>query len=213
MSLTFLPRLLIAALAFGSLAACDTLSAVSDASEELDAFTLAPVDTEQRMTAVGGHMIVEEPTAPGAIATDRILIKPSRIQAQYLSGSRWVDPAPVLIQSLLVQSLENAGGFRLVGRQAMGLMPDYTLMTEIRNFQAEATSSGDGSDLIVRIGLTLTLIRESDRSIVATKRVESVVATPSSAPVSLVSAFDAATSAALLEVITWTAASVRGSAS
>jgi cholesterol transport system auxiliary component len=67
--------------------------------------------------------------------------------------------------------------------------------------------------LNVRVGCTLTLIRESDRSIVATKRVESVVAAPSSAPVPLVSAFDAALSSALLEAITWTAASVRTGAS
>jgi cholesterol transport system auxiliary component len=212
MSLRTSLRLLIAIVALATQAGCGTISAVSGATEELDAYTLGPVRTQQRMGAVGGHLIVEEPTAAGAIATDRILVKPNRIQAQYLPGARWVDPAPVLIQSLLLQSLENAGGFRLVGRQAMGLMPDYTLMTEIRDFQAEAAPSG-GRDLNVRIGLSLTLIRESDRSIVATKRIESVVAAPSSAPVPLVSAFDAALSTALLEVITWTAASVRTGAS
>ena len=212
MSVRAFLRLLIASVALAMPAGCGAISAVSGATEELDAYTLGPVRTQQRMTAVGGHLIVEEPTAAGAIATDRILVKPNRIQAQYLSGARWVDPAPVLIQSLLLQSLESAGGFRLVGRQAMGLMPDYTLMTEIRDFQAEAAPSG-GRDLNVRVGLSLTLIRESDRSIVATKRIESVVATSSSAPVPLVSAFDAALSSALLEVITWTAASVGTGAS
>jgi cholesterol transport system auxiliary component len=213
MSLTDLVRRMLLAVALASLAGCGAFSAVSGATEELDAYTPGPLIPEQRTAGVAGHLIVEEPTAPGAIATDRILIKPNRIQAQYLSGARWIDPAPVLIQTLLLQSLENSGGFRLVGRQAMGLMPDYTLMTEIRDFQAEAAPADEGRDLNVRIALTLTLIRETDRSILATRRVESVVATPSSDPVPLVSAFDAALSSALLEVITWTIASVRRGAS
>lgn len=213
MSPTLFVRLLVIAVGLATLGGCGALSAVSGATEDLDAYTLGPVTTERRFGAAGGHLIVEEPTASGALATDRILVKPNRLQAQYLPGARWVDPAPALIQTLLLQSLENAGGFRLVGRQAMGLTPDYTLMTEVRDFQAEGAPSGGGPDLNVRVGLIMTLIRESDRSIVATRRIESVVATPSSAPLSLVSAFDAALSSALLDVITWTAASVRAGAS
>lgn len=213
MTLAVFLRLLLTAVALASLGGCSAISAVSGATEQLDAYTLGPVIAERRTAATGNHLIVEEPTAPGAIATDRILVKPNRIQAQYLAGARWIDTAPVLIQTLLLQSLESAGGFRLVGRQAMGLMPDYTLMTEIRDFQAEAPPSNDGRDLIVRVGLTLTLIRESDRSIVATKRVESVVAASSATAVPIVSAFDAAVSSALIEVISWVAASARAGGS
>ena len=48
-----------------------------------------------------------------------------------------------MVQTLLVNSLLNRGGFRLVSRVGAGLMPDYTLMTEIQAFQAELT----GADL------------------------------------------------------------------
>ena len=112
------------------LSGCGTLSAVSDATESLDAFTLSPA---QQTAAVGGrlHIVVPPPTAGGAIATDRILVKPNRLQAAYLPGGRWVDPAPILIQSLVVASLQNSGGFRLVGRDDAGLSPDLTLLLDL----------------------------------------------------------------------------------
>ena len=61
------------------------------------------------------------------------------------------------------------GGFRLVDRTGGGLMPDYTLMTELQDFQAEPAGPGPGA-VMVRVGATMTLIRESDLEIIATRR-------------------------------------------
>lgn len=209
MTLTSLARLLLLIAGLSTLGGCGAVSAVSGASERLDAYTLQPLSPQKRGRAGAGHLIVEEPTASGALATDRILVKPNPIQAQYLPGARWIDPAPVLIQTLLLQSFDNAGGFRLVSRQAAGLMPDYTLMTEMRAFQAEVDPSG-GPQMTVRVGLTLTLIRESDRRIIASRQVERVAIAPSDAPLSVVSAFEAAVASALSDAVTWATANARG---
>jgi cholesterol transport system auxiliary component len=198
-----LARGLLLALALGGLAGCAAVSALSGASTPLDAYALTPL-------AGGGggggsrHVVVEAPTTSGAIATDRILVKPSRLQAAYLPGARWVDPAPVLVQTLLVQSLQASGGFRLVGRTPVGLFPDVTVLTEIRAFQAEP-GPPEGPLYLVRVALTLTLVRESDGAIVGARNLEATAAAASDAPIVIAAAFDAAMAQALREAVAFVA--------
>ena len=124
-------------------------------------------------------------------------------QAQYLPDGRWSEPAPALLQTLLVSSFQNLGGFRLVGRTANGLNPDYTLMTELQDFQAEPLGS-DPQEYVVRIGMIMTLIRESDRRIVASRRFSATETVGSDDTRTLVAAFDRTMQGILQEVVIWT---------
>lgn len=191
--------LLLLALAASS--GCAAVSALSGASQPLDAYGLTPVEG-----ARGGrgarHLVVETPTTSGAIATDRILVKPNPLQAAYLPNARWVDGAPVMVQTLLVQSIQASGAFRLVSRAPGGLFPDYTLLTEIRSFQAEPEPAGDYR---VRVALTLTLVREADGAVVAGRSVERSALAANVAPLTIAAAFDAAMGAALREAVAWVA--------
>lgn len=193
-------------LALAASSGCAAVSALSGASQPLDAYALTPVQ------ATGGargtrHIVVEIPTSSGAIATDRILVKPNPLQAAYLPNGRWVDPAPVMLQTLLVQSLQSSGAFRLVSRAPAGLFPDYTLLTEMRAFQAEPLPDGDYR---VRVALTLTLIRESDGAVIAGRSIERTATAANDAPLTLAAAFDAATGAALREAVAWAASGGAG---
>jgi cholesterol transport system auxiliary component len=193
-------------LAFASLLVlpgCAAISALTDAATPLDAYTLTPASGGSALgSARATHIVVEAPTASGAIDTDRILLKPSALQVQYLSGARWVDPAPALVQSLLIASIQDSGAFRLVGRPTSGPLPDYTLLTELRAFQAEATTA-EGPPYRVRVGLMLSLVRESDRSVIAgtTLLAERLVDSPDA--LALVPAFDAATDDVLRQSVSW----------
>jgi cholesterol transport system auxiliary component len=185
------------------LAGCGALSSLSEASEELDAYTLSPARGSGTPAAGRGHLIVELPSAAGALATDRILIKPLPYQAQYLPDGRWTEPAPALLQTLMVASFQNLGGFGLVGRTANGLNPDYTLMSEIQDFQAEPVGE-DQSEFLVRISVLATLIRESDRAIVASRRFAATETVGSDDTQSLVAAFDRAAQTVLQNIVLWT---------
>ena len=190
-------------LLLSGLGGCAALTSVNDASVELDAYTLAPlavVETPARPV----HLVVQLPTSAGALATDRILIKPSVLQAQYLPDGRWTDPAPVLVQTLLLASMQNAGGFQLVDRDGGGLMPDYTLMTEVQDFQAEP--SGPEGPVTVRIRVAMTLIRESDLSIAASRQFSATANAASDSTPALIMAFDTALREALTDVVNWTRA-------
>lgn len=185
------------------LSGCGALGAVSDASAPLDAYTLTPYAPGQIPSLGRRHLVVELPTSGGALATDRILIKPVPVQAQYLPDGRWAEPTPALLQSLLVASFQNAGGFRLVGRTGAGLMPDYTLMTEIQSFQAEPAGPAP-EPLIVRIGVMMTIIRESDRQIVAARPFSASANVASDETVAVVAGFDSALQTVLREAVQWT---------
>ncbi len=185
------------------LSGCGALGAVSDASAPLDAYTLTPYAPGQIPSLGRRHLVVELPTSGGALATDRILIKPVPFQAQYLPDGRWSEPTPALLQSLLVASFQNAGGFRLVGRTGAGLMPDYTLMTEIQSFQAEPAGPA-AEPLIVRIGVMMTIIRESDRQIIAARPFVASANVASDDTAAVVAGFDSALQTVLREAVQWT---------
>ncbi|WP_417480684.1 ABC-type transport auxiliary lipoprotein family protein [Maricaulis maris] len=201
-------RKVIVFLALSFLSGCGALTAISDASAPLDDYTLSPAVSASAARSGDAHLVVELPVSAGVLATDRILIKPVPFQAQYLPGARWSEPAPALVQSLLVASFQNLGGFGLVGRTGAGLMPDYTLMTDLQAFQAEPGGL-DTEPFVVRISAMLTLIRESDRRIVASRRfiVTSPVQTDDT--LALVRGFENAMQSVLLEAVLWTTAQTR----
>lgn len=194
-------------LSLGSLAGCGALTAVTGATESLDIYTLSPARPAAARSN-GTHVVVTPATASGALMTDRILVKPNRLQAEYLPAGRWADAAPVLVQSLVVASLQNTGAFRLVGRDDAGLVPDYTLLTDLRDFQAESPAA-EGETWTVRVGLTVTLVDETDRSVRSSRSFAQTVSAPSDQTLTLVNAFDAAMVQILGQVAGWTVAETR----
>jgi len=191
-----------ALMAFLSLAGCGAISAVNVASAPLDAFTLSPVRPAAAAKSGGRHLIIPVADATGAVATERILVKPNRLQAVYLPTGRWVDPAPVLVQSLLVASLQASGGFRLVSRDAEGLTPDFVLLVDLTDFQAEAPANPGGAWL-VRVAMTVSVVRDEDRSILASRRIEATAPAASDAVLDIVNGFDAAMTTALTDATAW----------
>lgn len=188
------------ALTLSLLTGCAALGSLSDASAPMDAYTLTPLPAGTTTAPGRRHLIVELPRSAGAVSSDRILIKPVPYQAEYLPDGRWSDAAPALVQTLLVASFQNAGGFRLVGRAAAGLMPDYTLMTELQEFHADPQGA-ERAPLTVRVSTMTTLISETDRSIVAARRFAATATAQTNDTAVVVQAFDSATRAVLAEVV------------
>lgn len=195
-------RFTLLGLALSILGSCGILSAVDEAAVPLDAYTLGPLAMTD-LPPGGPHLVVEVPYSSGALATDRILIKPNPLQATYLPDGRWIDPAPVLMQSLLVNSLQNTVRFSRVGRDGAGLLPDFTLVTDLTAFQVD-----QGTPQVVHVGLALTIIRESDRSILATRRFDHTEAATSDVTPALILAFDVAVTRLLGDAVGWVAAQV-----
>ncbi len=196
-------RLMLLALpALMALSGCAAVGTLRGAAEPLDAYTLMPASLARPMASTSRHIVVEPPAASGVFDTDRILVMPSPLQVQYLAGARWVDPVPDIMQSLLTESLGNTGAFRFVGRTTIGPLPDYTLLTEILDFQAETTGN-EAAPIVVRVRLSLALMRESDGRIIASRRVSAVEAAAGADAPQMVTAFNAATGKVLEQAVTW----------
>ena len=190
------------ALTFGSLALLSACGSLTKATEQLDVYTLSPLQGSGSSPSSIRHLVVELPTSSGELATDRIRIKPNPLQAEYLPKVRWADATPVLLQSLLVASLQNNGAFRLVGRDGAGLTPDYVLLVEVNDFQAEAPAAGQ-TPTPDHVGLTMTMVREGDGSLIATRRFDQTALATSGDTLAVVAAFDDATRKVLSDAATW----------
>jgi cholesterol transport system auxiliary component len=198
LSMSRIPLLFALALSVLGMSACGV---VGNATKAMDNYTLQPLPVVQ---GKGGsrHLVVNLPTASGALTTDRILIKPSALQAAYLPKGRWTDPVPQLVQTLLVDSLQNAGGFRLVGRDPAGLTPDFVALVEVNAFQAEAPAAGT-TQTPVTVSLTISLLSATDNRLIATRRFDASQMAATTDTLTVVSAFDAATHQVLSDAVNW----------
>lgn len=186
------------------LSGCSALGALGDASTPLDVYDLrAPVGAPvARGGPLARDVIVELPTVSGVLDTDRIMIRPDALQAQYLPEVRWGDEVPVLMQTLMVRALENTRGLRYVARRPLAGSGDYAIVTELTDFQAEVV--GDGSSAIIVVRMISRIVRESNASIVATRTFSVTASAASTETVALVEAFDRAADQLLIEFADWT---------
>lgn len=192
------------------LAGCGAISSLDEASRPLDVYELQTPAILKTGVSRDIEIVVEEPLTSGALATERIMIQPSPLQAEYLPGVRWGDTAPVMLQTLLVRSLLESRAFDSVGRQPVGSVGDYALLSELTDFQAETTA--DAESAVVRIRLVFRLVRESDAKVVATRAFVVTEAAAGTDAKSLVAAFSRANAKLLSGAVSWIVASTSSSA-
>ncbi len=200
--MTRLMRPLIGLMLLSLTGACAAISAIGDAAEAPDVYDLRPAPVTFVASGAGTReLVIEEPNTGGALDTDRILIRPNPLQAQYLPRARWSDETPALIQGQLLRAFEDARALRYVGRRPLGLTGDIALISELTDFQAELLPQGGAQ---VRMRLSARLVREDDASIRGARVFETVVPAASLDTLNLVAAFDAAAAQLVPEVTAWT---------
>ena len=185
------------------LSGCAAISAVGSATEPLDAYEIRSAGDLPRASGgpVARDLIVEVPTTNGALNTERILIRPTPLEVQYLPGARWSETLPLMVQTVFVRSLQDTGGVRFVGRRPIGLGGDFALLTEVTDFHA--TVAPDGATVTTRIRIVASMVRESDAQVVASRvfQVDSVAA--SSETIDVVQALDQSMARLMPDFVRW----------
>lgn len=198
-------RSVILTIVMVSLAGCAGLGTLKQAAQPNDLYLLTPKSTfSSSLPRVQKQIVVQEPTATAAVNTDQIAVQPTPLQVQYLPRARWVDRAPIIVQSLMVESYENSGKVAAVGRSTVGLRADYVIVPDLREFQGIVVSETENAKSVrIEVRLNIKIIDEFEDKIIASNSFqENVVAVSDSTP-DLVRAFDEALGDTMRDAVEW----------
>ena len=197
-----LSRLVARAFAAGLvLAAAGCVEVLPGRGEPPKLFTLSPKSTfKEGLPHADWQLVVEVPIAAESLNTSRIAVRHDPLSLQYYKGARWTERAPVMVQTLLVESFENSGSIVAVARKATDLRADFILKSDLREFQAEYV---DGATPTVRVRINAKLVRMPERTIIASHTVERRVSARGTSISQIVYAFDAALGKSLRSVVEW----------
>jgi cholesterol transport system auxiliary component len=178
------------------LTACGGILPVPKAPSNL--YNLSPKSNfDPGLPRVEWQLVIEEPVG---LDTARIAVRPSPLELGYFGDIRWTERAPKMVQTLLVESFENSGTIVAVGRQAIGLRADFSLKTEIREFQVEDFGGGK-----IRVRINAKLIRQPRQIIVRSASFEAAVDDPPTESMEdSIRAWDEAMGTVLRDIVEWT---------
>lgn len=165
-------------------------------------YDLSPKSTfDTDLPHVEKQLLVEEPSAARSLDSDRIALRPSPIEIKYFAGVRWADRAPHMVQVLLVESFENTGRIVPVGRQSIGLRPDYSLKSDLREFQAEYFQDGQPK---IHVRLNTKLVKMPEARIVASRTFDHIEPASGKDTTAIVQSFDETLGKVMRQSAQWT---------
>ncbi|SON56252.1 ABC-type uncharacterized transport system, auxiliary component [Hartmannibacter diazotrophicus] len=181
------------------LAGCSALGATAPAPSIFD-LTLASLPQASSYTGrTGAQLLVPKPTAVSALDTSRIVVNPAVGEIEYLKGAQWSDDLPSLVQMKVVRAFEDSGRMRAVGRPGESLAIDYQVIVDIRRF---AYLTSPRRMVLVEFGVKL--LNDRTGKVLATKVFEAEAPVGVDRAGTVVTAFDAAASKAVGEMVEWT---------
>lgn len=160
-------------------------------------FDLMALPGQGRAAASARSIVVAEPVGLQPFEADRIIVREPGGGLSFLGGGQWSDRLPRLIQTRIIQSLENSGRLRSVSRPGDKIAAQYQLISEIRAFDIAAGSGEAVVDLSVK------LIAEATSTVVAAKVFQARVPVAKVEPGSAAAALDAAMAIVLADIVRW----------
>lgn len=172
-----------------------------DVKTPTDLYTLSPKSTfDAALPDVYWQLVVETPIAPASLNTGRIAVAPTPLATDYYATSAWTDRAPLMVQTLLIESFENSRHIVAVGRESVGLRANYVLQSELRHFEAEMFH---GPNPYVRVRLNVKIVHMPERQIIGSRTFERCSRSNGDQVPDVVVAFDDALGAVLKRVVGW----------
>ncbi|AWN54976.1 ABC-type transport auxiliary lipoprotein family protein [Methylobacterium sp. 17Sr1-1] len=160
-------------------------------------FDLTALPGAARSGAARRSIVVAEPVGLQPFEADRIIVREPGGAVSYLGGGQWADRLPRLVQTRLIQSLENANRLKSVSRPGDKVAADTILITELRAFDINAGTREAVVDLSAK------LIQESSGTVVAAKVFQARVPVAGvNAPVAA-NGLDRALSMVLADMVRW----------
>jgi cholesterol transport system auxiliary component len=180
-----------------ALAGCSVLQGVNT---PVNLYTLTPKTTyPEGLPPVDWQLVVETPVSATSLNTSRIALQRTPLTFEYYADAAWTDNAPAMVQTLLIESFESTKRISGVGREAIGLRPDYILMTDLREF--EAVYDGDNPIPTIWIRMNAKLVKLPERRIVASETFGEKLPAAGSKLTDIVAAFDEALGSVFKQIV------------
>lgn len=97
------------------------------------------------------QVLVAQPRALKALDTSFIAVVDAGPIYSYYPKSAWADTLPNVVQTKLLETLQNTGRLRGVGLPGDGLLIDYQLQTEIRAFELQVPGNRGVVEISARV--------------------------------------------------------------
>lgn len=144
------------------------------------------------------QLVVYEPTAIHALATDRLMVRPSAEQVSYYKDVAWSDRLPRLVQARMIETFQNSGAVKAVS----AMSGQFGLATELRSFQVDVSSGQAAAE----VDIFAKLVNTSSGRVVATRGFSARVPAATDNPADVVAALNQAFTEVLQEITTWVSA-------
>ena len=161
-------RVLVMAFALACVGCAGTLLGPSGEAPEI--YRLEVADAGGAAVRLPHALGVARPRAAVSLDTERIAVVQPDNRFDYFAGIRWSEPAPQMLQALVVRVLQSDGRYEVVVAAPNRVPADLLLDLELRRF--EAVYAAGGATPSVRVELQATLV--DPRRV---RRVSSTVAT------------------------------------
>jgi cholesterol transport system auxiliary component len=171
-----------------------------------ETYRLEGVATTDRGDRLPFALSVVRPRAAAALDSERIAVVQSDSRFDHFSAIRWSEPAPQMLQQLIVRAFTADGRFEAVVAAPSRVPADLVLDVELRRF--EASYEGTAAAPSVRVEMQVTLVdARQPRRITSFVASASVVA-DANRRTAVLQAFERATAAALEETVSRVRAAV-----
>ncbi|WP_423793815.1 ABC-type transport auxiliary lipoprotein family protein [Methylobacterium indicum] len=160
-------------------------------------FDLTALPGAARSGAARRSIVVAEPVGLQPFEADRIIVREPGGAVSYLGGGQWADRLPRLVQTRVIQSLENANRLKSVSRPGDKVAADTVLITELRAFDIDAGRREAVVDLSAK------LLQESSGTVVAAKVFQARVPVAEVNAAVAANGLDRALSQVLADMVRW----------
>lgn len=192
------------------LAGCGGVSLLAPGNAPEQIYMLSP--TMQPLTGTkpaNGEIAIALPETSSSFATHRIAIVRGDV-LDYYADAQWTDPAPQLLQSLLVEAFEKIGGMVGVAKESEGLKSDYIIQSVIRDFDARYDNTNPAAIPIITVDVLVRVASTKHGTILGAHSFRQEVSASANSIPAAVNAFDGALSNLLPQIVAWAMETAKG---
>ena len=196
----FVRALRLAGLAclLGATGACALVGSKSETTVYAPDPRIAP---DPAWPTVTWQLAIDHPEAARVVDSLRIAVRPTPGELQVYKGVTWAKTPSEQLEDVLLRGLEDSQKIAAVGREGTGLVPDYTLVTDLRRFEADYAG---GAVPRATIEVNAKLLHTPGQDIVASRTFLQAVPADGTAAPQVAQAFQTALGTIGHDIAGWT---------